>query len=1089
MPFDYTGKGYINSVAVGNLNGATAEYGDWIAAPTYDYGNILLETPYRFFHLGSHGAFSDIIAFVYGFWNYNAPPAEQSAAAVQLFWRQGNTWYVGTPRTLPRTTNALQRLSRLNARVLDIGGQIYLVVMSLFDQYANGSVSFGVHLLRLDIASTPTMTHINHVVYGINNPNWGYFDLRYDANILRWHTDNQVLVAIMHYTADYPGATHWYRENSPHDEYRVDFFLVTVNGSSLSLSGPLSLYPGEYAPYKSSRMISLKNHMLELDASQRRYISIVTQEWQLPDEDWAEVDALAIITFSADFSSYSVAGYTFNDIAPEYVSHSDYPFAVRANNTQFGAYVRAYIDTPPPPTSVQSLHTFNYVSDTTPPQLVQIIRPNTLSAFWTGGGAYFGAETSEGAAQLRFADRGGLVAVSAVGNDGTPYGQRRVHTLLDVIPTGMQLVHPSWFPPFTGPPYDVGVVATHNNRVVFIGEDSGRLYFRIAQYGSLPSLAPTPLLSWSVSDDLPTEEVGRPQFTRRSLEISVPVSYEPNAEVVLQRPTNPHQPYYRGIPRDSARSGGLVRMELEPIESRWQRAISKRRFILSGAHGGRQTLEALLAMRYSEFDYLRWQPIPDLYWPDGSVPTLQNPSTNSEISVYDEVLEILSAFPGYTIDWTPDDDLRIVIPPFAPNAPAPLALTARDGNYERTGLAITETVRSARVRSQPYEFSADRDYVAQPVALRIADNEFATSSIANKPDTSTRGSINTGSTQLVVGTSSIFQVGDWLYVPGAGSGNQALQAQIVAISGGIITLNTPAQNSASNVLVRFLHNYPPPPDDAEIISTERRYGAGYVEYTYRQSFNEDIIVQPGSVQISISVDTWRLPALPPPLPYQTTETIVDVPISTSWTLIYDSNVRDRLAMIFETNNNRVRVYARIVDNSVEYRINASTYGDGAVNTGSGITSRRWFAGYRFTLEARASIWKRGNAVYVGEYRNPTGYLDLPEIDVSLTGITDNTLLQRLAQLIADYRSRQRIQWRLELSQPWALNPEHKGRLVQLPGGTLLIPDSYRLGVAYGADSVDSNMSINAWQYARIIEVLSNSAGDLLANNAGNVLGR
>jgi len=599
-----------------------------------------------------------------------------------------------------------------------------------------------------------------------------------------------------------------------------------------------------------------------------------------------------------------------------------------------------------------------------------------------------------------------------------------------------------------------------------------------------------PNVGWSVADDLPTEDISRPQFARRALEIVVPIGYEPTEAVVLRNPVIPDV-LYRGLPRNSTRSGGLVRMELEPIEARWQRAISKHSFQQVGTFTGAQVLQALLTQRQTEFDFLQWETIPALYWPDGTIPQLINPATqlDERTSVYDEVLQILVAFPGYTVDWTPDNRLRIVIPPFAPNAPAPKILNSRDGNYVRTGYVKTELVRSVRVKSQPYAFSGSRELVVRPVSLRLADQEFATAAIANKPDASTRGNISAASTTLNVLDASIFAVNDQLYIAGAGTGGQPLMAQITAISGNTITLNTAASTNANDVLVRFLHNYPPPPDNIGIESTARQYGAGYIEATYVQPFAENTIVDTSTVHASVRLDTWRLPALPPPLPYQTTDQAVDIPITTNWTNVYTGNLRDRLAMIFEINSNRIYVDARLVDGGVEWRIRASTYGDGGVNWGS-VSIRRWFAGFRFALEARASVWKRGAATFSAEYRNPNGYLDLPEIDVSATGITNSEQLQRLARLIAEYRSRQAAQqWTLELSQPWALLPTDKGRRLELPGGVVVVADGYRLGINYGAQDVAAPFICNAWQYTQLTYILSNEAGDLLAHANGDVLGR
>lgn len=610
-------------------------------------------------------------------------------------------------------------------------------------------------------------------------------------------------------------------------------------------------------------------------------------------------------------------------------------------------------------------------------------------------------------------------------------------------------------------------------------------------FGEVQSSPPFLLTSWNVQDDLPTEDVGRPQFTRRSMAVSLPLSYEPQTEIELHNPVIPTT-LYRGLPRNSSRSGGLVQLDLEPIEARWQRAVSKQPFIRLGTFTGQQALQDLLTQRQTEFDFLQWEPIPVLYWPDGMIPTLKNPSITigENISVFDEVLELLAAFPGYTLDWTPENRLRVVVPPFAPNAPASLILNARDGVFERTGYTKTELVRSVRVKSQPFEFTPGLESVVNPVAVRVADNEFSTNPIANKPDVRTRGDIQAGSTTLRVRNTLSFAPGDWLYIAGAGAGGQPLAAQILSITGNDITLSATASTTVSEALVRYLYHYPPPPDNSGVETTVITYGAGYVEVTYLQPFRPNTIVDEATVRGTVLVDTWRLPALPPPLPYQTTDQAVDVVIGAGWTQIYASPVRDRLALASDTWGGFVRVEARRTAGGIEWRIKADTFADGGAFVAPGnFTIRRWFAGYRIYLDVRASVWKKGSATYSAEYKNPSGYLDLPEIDVSATGITESETLQRLARLIAEYRSRQAIQWQLSLSQPWALRPTDKGRRIELPGGIEVIPDAYRLGVAYGLEEVSAPMVVSAWQYNSLTYLLANEDGDLLANNAGDVLGR
>jgi hypothetical protein len=429
-----------------------------------------------------------------------------------------------------------------------------------------------------------------------------------------------------------------------------------------------------------------------------------------------------------------------------------------------------------------------------------------------------------------------------------------------------------------------------------------------------------------------------------------------------------------------------------------------------------------------------------------------------------------------------------VVPPFAPNAPAALNLYDSDGNFEETGYVTTDIVRSVRVRSRPFEFLDSTEDAIKPTTARFANSIYQT--VATDSVLITTGSIGAGSSSLTVEKIIDFAVGQFVYVAGAGAGGAGLVAAINAINGTTLSLSANASTGVQNVLVRHAGLYPPVDDD---LSTEDRdiiYGSDIFEDTFTIPYTPDVLLDYSTFRIDIVLSRWRFPDESGiPIPKQISDQMaLDVPVPNDGAehLVFNqpNGTWIDFGIFFQ---GPVRVWCKHVNIGIQCRIQFTAYVDGFVWRGLGATGRRWELGARFRITATSKRWQQGTTEYSGEYIYEPGYSDLPDLDVSLLGITNNSTLQALARHIAEYKSRQARRIALKINQPWNIEPDDKGRRVNLPNGDQVIPDSYRMSIAYSPRGAQASMDILAWRYAQLSWLLVTGNGDLLATADGTVI--
>lgn len=521
MPFDYTGRSYIYDDALCNLSDTIGFDSDWQTSGSYSYGAHPPDLPRTYVYLGIWGAFYDIIAQVY------RSLTNPELVFLQLFWRDLNdTWQVSTPQQILNTQNGS---SRQSARVLEINGTLYLVILNTLE---GSRETWSVSLYELEVSgSSPQLVFRDRKVFRENDPNWaGYSYPDREPNLLRWRTNNQLVVSITHDTGD----------ESPMDWYRIDFHLITITGNTITINeAPLSLYPGAHAPYKTGteKMNSFRHHAHELSAASGQYVSVVTQNW------WngsfvVRGEAVAVVTISPDFTSLSITDYTWtsSDIdTPSSGPGTSFSFVVRMTETRFAVHILARLADYEPYYLINTVQVFDFSGPNAPLTLVSQTPVARLTTHWGTipvGRAYLSDFTWDAVGQLRFANAGGLGAVFAHANPTWESNWTSL-SLLDMSRTTERLTHNIWL--LEGQEFDAsfyirGVVSTSNGRVIYIGTSYDFQHsFRIIEYEdcSSPSSSEQPLVSWNVQDDLPTEDTGQPGFVRRSLNISVPLSYEP----------------------------------------------------------------------------------------------------------------------------------------------------------------------------------------------------------------------------------------------------------------------------------------------------------------------------------------------------------------------------------------------------------------------------------------------------------------------------------------------------------------------------------------------------------------------------------
>lgn len=527
-------------------------------------------------------------------------------------------------------------------------------------------------------------------------------------------------------------------------------------------------------------------------------------------------------------------------------------------------------------------------------------------------------------------------------------------------------------------------------------------------------------VGWDASDDLPTEDVTAPAYARKGLRMTLPRYVEPSSSIDFVNPLAPNTALFRGKPINPVVSGAVLTVELEGVEARWQRARPKSSVIEAGPLTVKQALEALLAKRAAEFSFLQYETIPEIYWPDGTIPQFPNlvlvvdPADRNRPSVYDEVKKLLGVAPGYTLDFNASDKLRVVVPPFAPNAQAALDLDATQGTWELTGYSTTDLVRSVRVISTPYNFDSNPVDIINPTTARYASSVFNPYA-QPEPD----GDVTvTNRARVTVAGTTFEETWDVPY-----NNNQLFSAATATVD---VELKVWIHPEASGV-----------PGTPDLLHTYTDTGN-----TLNNDGTEQLIAafQPG--------DTLAIPKEPA----------------------------------------YFAVYARIVDERIRFRVVGTLRAFGGRLIGLlGLSYRWWDLGYTVKVVSTGAVWSQGTTTYSGQYIYEPGYLDLPELDVSLLGITDSTVLNTLAQHIGEYRSRQATRYSLSITQPWSVSPSDKGRRINLgTSGVQVVLDSIRQAVQFTRQGTIARFEGLAWKYDQITFERGTPEGDTRVTTAGDV---
>jgi hypothetical protein len=509
-------------------------------------------------------------------------------------------------------------------------------------------------------------------------------------------------------------------------------------------------------------------------------------------------------------------------------------------------------------------------------------------------------------------------------------------------------------------------------------------------------------IAWNAAADLPTEDVGKPKFARRSVNAVVPRGdYSSSRGLLIKNPVDASSTRWAGIARNARVDNAVLHLELEGIEAQWQRARPRRDLIINNSMSLQTALETLLTERQQEFAFLQWLPIPYFFWPDGSlipnIPALQvvvDSSDPNRPSVYDEVLNLLRIAPGYSVNFTADGRLKIVIPPFDPNAVSPVLVNHWDGHLEPIGYSNENLTRYVRVISKPYKLSDGAISLAPATSIRV-NVDAGVFSIAVPQDT---------------------------------------------------TPGTVDYNEKTSIYTYYVNTWDIP-------------------------FHEDIVLVVDTIQLNVNLDVYRLI----PQPSSNVARVADfvatfnLPIDGTWHKIIDTG-NHTFGLVRLPISNFARVFARYNGRSISIRLEASITTFGGSTEGVWLLPRftDYHHGYRVRVEATAQGLQQSANEYEGIYFNQEGAVDLPDVDLSLSGISDPATLTKIAWMIARRNNQTANKYRLRLFAPWILHPDQLGETIT-DGIHTYVLDSVRERVESRREAIVAESDWECWVYTPITE--------------------
>ncbi|MCX7689003.1 MAG: hypothetical protein N2045_13640 [Fimbriimonadales bacterium] len=509
-------------------------------------------------------------------------------------------------------------------------------------------------------------------------------------------------------------------------------------------------------------------------------------------------------------------------------------------------------------------------------------------------------------------------------------------------------------------------------------------------------------IAWSAAKDLPTEDVTKPGFARSSATLEVYRPQQVSGELGVTNPVNPGQVRFAGTPLDSQPQNARMVYSLEPIEARWQRARPKRDIVLNSAMTLAQALTQLLTIRKAEFPFLEWDVIPEIRWPNGIIPTI----------------------PALQIVVDADDPTR------------PSVYDEVLGLLEAApGHTITFTSQNRlRVVAPPFSASAEPSINLSPTLVTLEETGYKRSELVR-------------SVRVI---SRPYQASD-NPIPVA----PFISARFNVYNGNTLYMNVPEDSD-------------PATQDLPLkISFYEGFSREFALQVY-----DDMVLSANTVEIDLALTVYRRVPQPMGPPTQVAGPFIatyNLPLDGNEYIIYATPVNETFGLIRLQPFPLVTILARYEPGGkrIYIKMNGSTTIFGGSSEGL-LTLRfqDYHHGYRLNVEATSVALKEGEQTYEGSYLNESGYLDLPDVNVSSAGISDAAMLQQLAQMIAAYRNRVATKYRLTLHQPWSLHPDSLGNRVTIGSKTLVL-DSVRERVEHQRDRVLASSQWEAWLYEQV----------------------